>query len=359
VTLSVISVGSFAVLHNLAGNDKFPAKGRFMRRRDFITLIGGGVAAWPLAARAQQSERIRRIGVLMSFAETDVSGQRSVATFLEALEQIGWMHGRNLQIEYRWGSADHDLIQRQATELVGLNPDVILCAATPAISALKRATRTIPIVFVNVSDPIGSGFIESLTRPSGNITGFSNFEPAMGGKWVELLKEIAPGLRRIALVSNPETSPQARAYVPAIEAATRSLGLQLIAAPVHDGTEIERAIAAIGQEPGGGLVLPSDVFTFTNRELIIRLADQHRVPAVYPFREFAESGGLMSYGVDLVVQFRQAAQYVDRILKGDNPGELPVQGPTNFQLILNIKTAKRQGLGIPDKLLAIADEVIE
>jgi putative tryptophan/tyrosine transport system substrate-binding protein len=330
-----------------------------MRRRDFVKVIAGSATIWPLTARAQQSERIRRIGVLMSSAETDVWGQRSVATFLEALEQIGWLQGRNLQIEYRWGSADHDRIQRQATELVELNPDAILGQATPAISALKRATRTIPIVFVNVSDPIGSGFIESLTRPTGNITGFSNFEPTMGGKWVELLKEIAPGLRRIALMSNPETSPQAKAYVPAIEAATSSLGLQSIAAPVHDGTEIERAIAAIGREPGGGLVLPSDVFTFTNRELIVRLADQYRVPAVYSFREFAESGGLMSYGVDLVVQFRQAAQYINRILKGEQPGELPVQGPTKFQLILNVKTAKGQGLSIPDKLLARADEVIE
>jgi putative ABC transport system substrate-binding protein len=236
-----------------------------LKRRDFITLLGGSAVAWPLVARAQEPRRrMRRIGVLMSYAQTDAEGQRSIATFLETLEQMGWAQGRNLQIDYRWGGADRDRIQRYATELVGLKPDLILGQATPSIAALQRETRTIPIVFVAVSDPLGSGFVESWARPGSNITGFSNFEPAMGGKWVELLKEIAPHVTRITLTRNPETSPQARSYLPSIERAALSLGLQPIASPVHDSAEIERAIAAIGRDPGGGLDLPSDVFTDTH-----------------------------------------------------------------------------------------------
>ena len=328
-------------------------------RREFITLLGGATVAWPLAARAQQSETVRRIGVLMAFAQIDAGWQRTAAKFLEALEHLGWVRGRNLQIDFRWGGPDPHQIQRYATELVELKPDLIVCQATPSVGALQRTTRTIPIVFVNVSDPLGSGFIESLARPSGNITGFSNFEPAMGGKWVELIKEIAPPVTRIALMSNPDTSPQARFYFPSIESAALSLGLQPIVTPVRDDAEIDHAIAALAREPGGGLVLPSDIFTLANRELIIRLADQYRVPAVYPFPDFAKSGGLLSYGVDLAFQFPQAAAYVDRILKGEKPGELPVQGPTKFELIVNIKTAKALGLSVPNTLLVSADEVID
>jgi len=240
-----------------------------MRRRKFIALVGAAVA-WPLAARAQQSEPMRRIGVLMSFAQTDAGWHRAIATFLEALERLGWVRGRNLQTEFRWGEADPDRIQRYATELVGLKPDLILCQATPSVAALQRTTRTIPIVFVNVSDPLGSGFIESVARPGGNITGFSNyFEPTMGGKWVELIKEIAPSVTRIALMSNPDTSPHTRFYLPSIESAALSLGLQPIVTPVHDNAEIDRAIAALGRNPGGGLVLLSDIFTLANRELIV------------------------------------------------------------------------------------------
>ena len=329
-----------------------------MRRRTFITLLGVA-AAWPLVARAQQTERMRLIGVLMSLAPTDAEGQRSVATFRKVLEQMGWAQGRNLQIEHRWGGGDRDHIQRHAAELVELKPDLILGQATPAVAALHQTTRTIPIVFVNVSDPIGSGFVESLPRPGGNITGFSNFESAIGGKWVELLKQIAPHVARVAVMSNPDTSPQATAYLPSIEGAARSLGLQLITAPVHDSAEIERTIVATARDPGGGLVLPSDVFTITHRDLIARLADQYRVPAVYAFREFAKSGGLMSYSVDLVLQFQQAGAYVDRILKGEKPGELPVQASTKFELMINIKTAKALGIEVPPMLLARADEVIE
>jgi putative tryptophan/tyrosine transport system substrate-binding protein len=329
-----------------------------MRRREFITLLGGA-AAWPLAARAQQPDRMRRIGLLSFYAENDAEGSRYIAKFLEALEPLGWAHGRNVQIDYRWAGADRDRFRRFATELVGLKPDLIVGQSTPAVAALLQATRAIPIVFVNVSDPVGSGFIESLSRPGSNITGFSNFEPSMGGKWVELLKDIAPQVTRIALMSNPETSPHATRYLPSIETAARLHELQLIANPVHDTAEIERTIAAFGRDPGGGLVMLSDGFTLAHRELIVRLVDQYRVPTVYPFREFAKSGGLLSYGVDMASQFGQAAPYVDRILKGAKPGDLPVQAPTKFELIVNLKTARALGLTLPPLLLATADEVIE
>jgi putative ABC transport system substrate-binding protein len=330
-----------------------------VKRREFITLLGGAAAAWPLVARAQQPERMRHIGLLSFYGENDAEGPRYVAKFLGGLAQLGWAHGRNVQIDYRWAGADRDRFQHYATELVGLKPDLIVGQSTPAVAALLRATRAIPILFVNVSDPVGSGFIESLSRPGGNITGFSNFEPAMGGKWVAFLKEIAPHVTQIELMSNPVTSPHSKGYLPAIETAARSLGLQLIASPVHDTAEIERAIAALGREPGGGLVMLSDGFTLAHRELIVSLADKYRVPAVYPFREFAKSGGLLSYGVDMASQFEQAASYVDRILKGAKPGDLAVQAPTKFELIVNLKSAKAIGLDVPSRVLAIADEVIE
>jgi putative ABC transport system substrate-binding protein len=326
-----------------------------MKRREFITLAASATA-WPLTARAQQPERMGQVGVLMSYAP---DGQRYIAAFLDALAQTGWAQGRNLQIELRSGGANHSVIERYAAELVELKPDLILAQTTPSMLALQRATRTIPIVFVNVSDPIGSGFVESLARPGGNSTGFSNFEPSMGGKWVELLKEIAPHVTRIAHMSNPDTSPQGRAYLPSLEGAARSLGVQLLAIPVRDSAEIERAIADVGREPGGGLILPPDVFTANSRELIIMLADRYRVPAIYSIGEFTHGGGLLSYGLNFEVQFRQAAAYVDRILRGEKPGELPVQAPTKFELIVNLKAAKVLGLTVPATLLATADEVIE
>jgi ABC-type uncharacterized transport system substrate-binding protein len=263
--------------HPLHGmNDPQPEghMANYIRRRKFLAVLGGAVA-WPLAARAQQSDRVRRIGVLLFYAENDPVGSHYIARLLEGLRQSGWTPGHNIQIDYRWGGADRDRFERYATELVELKPDLLVGQSTPAVAALQRATRTIPIVFVNVSDPIGSGFIESLPRPGRNVTGFSNFEPSMGGKWVELLKEIAPQVDRIALMSNPQTSPQARGYLPSIEAAARSLALQPIATPVHDAAEIERAIAALGRDAAGGLVMLSDAFTLVNRELIVKLANQH------------------------------------------------------------------------------------
>jgi putative tryptophan/tyrosine transport system substrate-binding protein len=329
-----------------------------MRRREFITLLGGA-ATWPLAARAQQPERLRRVGMLIGYAEEDREVRARVSAFEQALKELGWTSGRNVQFTYRWERGDAERMRVYAAELMGLAPDVVLTATTSALAALRRETLTAPIVFVNVTDPVGSGFVASLARPGGNITGFSSFEPLMGGKWVQLLKEIAPRATRIALISNPDTDPQTRFYSSSIEVAATSLSVKLIATPVHDSAEIESAIAALGRDTGSGLIVLSGLFTFAHRELIVRLADRYRVPAVYPYREFVESGGLLSYGVDLAAQFRQAAPYVDRILKGEKPADLPVQAPTKFELAINLKTAKALGLTVPERLLAIADRVIE
>ena len=327
-------------------------------RREFITLLGGA-AAWPLAARAQQSDRMRRLGVLMGFAEEDHEAQARIAGFKQALEGLGWTNGRNIEFNYRWTLGDADRMRVYARELVQLAPDVILSATTPALAAARQETGTVPIVFVNVSDPVGSGLVANLARPGGNITGFSNFEPLMGGKWVQLLKELAPRVTQIALMSNPEVEPQTRSYASSIEAAAVSLAVKPIAAPIHDSAEIEGAIATLAREPGTGLIVLSGLFTFAHRELIVGLADRYGVPAVYPYREFVQSGGLLSYGIDLAAPFRQAAPYVDRILRGEKPGDLPVQQPTKFQLVINLKTAKALGLDVPPTLLARADEVIE
>jgi putative tryptophan/tyrosine transport system substrate-binding protein len=329
-----------------------------MRRREFITLLGGA-ATWPLAARAQQPERLRRVGMLIGYAEEDREVRARVSAFEQALKELGWTSGRNVQFTYRWERGDAERMRVYAAELMGLAPDVVLTATTSALAALRRETLTAPIVFVNVTDPVGSGFVASLARPGGNITGFSSFEPLMGGKWVQLLKEIAPRATRITLISNPDTDPQTRFYSSSIEVAATSLSVKLIATPVHDSAEIESAIAALGRDTSSGLIVLSGLFTFAHRELIVRLADRYRVPAVYPYREFVESGGLLSYGVDLAAQFRQAAPYVDRILKGEKPADLPVQAPTKFELAINLKTAKALGLTVPERLLAIADRVIE
>jgi putative ABC transport system substrate-binding protein len=335
-----------------------------MKRREFITLLAGTAAAtsasWPLAARAQQSGRTRRIGVLMGIAESDPTGPSFVSAFTQALQNLGWRDGSNIRIEYRWGAGDSDRIRDFARELVELQPDLIVGHTTPVVAALKQQTRTIPIVFIQVSDPVGSGFISGFADPGGNITGFTNLESSMSSKLMELLKEIAPGITRIALLFNPETAPAGGSYfLRPVEAAAPALKVKIIPAPVHNAAEIDTAITALAREPGAGLIVMPDVFVLAHREQILALAEQHRLPAAYAYRLFAASGGLMSYGTDLADLFRRAAPYVDRVLKGANPGELPVQLPIKFELVINLKTAKDLGINIPDKLLALADEVIE
>jgi putative tryptophan/tyrosine transport system substrate-binding protein len=329
-----------------------------MRRREFITLIGGAAAAWPLAARAQQPDRMRLIGVLMGFAESDPTAQSMVVAFRGALPKLGWTEGSNVRIELRWGGYDADRIKTLAKELVDLRPDAILGQTTPVIGALARETRTIPIVFVTVSDPIGSGFSANLAHPGGNITGFSVDDSALAGKWVELLKEVAPRTARMGLLFNPE-GPLLQSYMPSIQAAASSFNIQLSVATVHARDEIEGVIAAQARGPLGSLVVMPNVFNTTNRELIISLAARYGVPAIYFSAYFAQSGGLIAYGTDFTEQLRQAAGYVDRILKGAKPADLPVQAPTKFELVINLKTAKALGLTIPPALLATADEVIE
>ena len=330
-----------------------------MTRRDFITLLGGAAAAWPLDAGAQSGARVRRIGVLMGFAEGDPTAQSWLAAFRNALMQLGWSEGNNLRIEVRWGAADPDRIKTLAKELVDLEPDAIFDQTTPVTGALAHVTQTIPIVFVYVGDPIGSGFVASLARPGRNITGFTYLEPTTGGKWVELLKEIAPRTARVALLFNPETSPPPKFYMPSIQAAASSFAVEASTAPVHAKDEIAGVIAAQARSPGGGLLVMPDVFNDANRELIIALAANSGVPAIYPRPVFAESGGLIAYGADLAEQFRQAAGYIDRILKGANPGDLPVQQPTKIELSINVKTATALGLSVPQAMLLLADQVIE
>jgi putative tryptophan/tyrosine transport system substrate-binding protein len=330
-----------------------------MRRRDFIRLLGGAAFALPLAARAEQLGSVRRIGVLMGFAESDPAAQSWVAAFGDALAKLGWKEGSNLRIELRWGAADPDRIRTFAKELVDLRPDAIFDQTTPVTSALARETTTIPIVFTYVADPIGSGFAASLARPGGNVTGFTYLEPTTGGKWVGLLKEIAPRTVHVALLFNPATTPPLKFYMPSVQAAASSLAVEASTAPVHSKDEIEGVIAAQARKPGGGLLVMPDVFNDTNRDLIIALAARSGVPAIYPRPAFAESGGLIAYGADLAEQFRQAAGYIDRILKGANPGDLPIQRPTKFELVINVKTASALGLTVPQSMLLLADEVIE
>jgi putative tryptophan/tyrosine transport system substrate-binding protein len=330
-----------------------------MRRRELITLLGGAAAAasvcWPLAARAQQPGRVRRIGVLLGNAAGDPVAQSWVAAFVRGLATSGWTDGRNVHIDYRWAATD---LRAGAAELVTLTPDVILATSTPPLAALHKATTSVPIVFVNITDPVGAGFVASLAHPGGNITGFTSFEYAMSGKWLDMLREVRPSLTRALVILNPN-NPQSPGRMSAIAAAALSLGVRLTPAGAHDAAEIERAVDAFAGEPNGGLLVLPDIITTTHRELIFSLAARHRLPAIYPFGFFAKNGGLMSYGIDVVESFRLGASYVDRILKGEKPGDLPVQAPTKFELIINLKTAKALGLDIPDKLLALADEVIE
>jgi putative ABC transport system substrate-binding protein len=328
-----------------------------MRRRDFVTLVGGA-AAWPLAARAQQGDRVRRIGVLMAGDENDPVQKTFVSAFTRTLADLGWTDGGNVRMDVRWGSADVNRIRALAQELVGLQPDIIATTSTPVMIALQRETRTIPIVFTSVTDPVASGIVARLDHPGGNITGFVNWESSMGGKWLELLSEIAPGLKRAAIMFNPDTAP-ITAYMTLLETAVRSLKVEPIAAPVHSDLEIERAITALGREPGGGLVVMPDTFTNAHRIPIISAAARSKVPAVYWASNFARDGGLLSYGPDPVDTFRRAATYVDRILRGAKPGDLPVQLPTKFEMVVNLKTAKALGLTVPPSMRLLADEVIE
>ena len=327
-------------------------------RREFITLLGGA-AAWPLAARAQQAERVRRIGVLMGLAQNDPESQPRISAFEQALEERGWMKGRNVQLDYRWAPGNAERMRPSAKELIELSPDVIVTHTTPATVAAQNETQTTPIVFVQVSDPVASGLVASLARPGGMLTGFANYEFPLAGKWVEMLKEVAPATVRIALVYNPQTAPFAENYRAPFEAAARSLSIEPIAGPTRDESEIETVIAALGREPGSGLIVMPDLFMVVHRKPIIALADRYHLPAVYPFRYWVVDGGLLSYGIDVLDLFRRTASYVDRILRGEKPSDLPVQAPTKFELVINLKTAKALGLEVPPTLLARADEVIE
>jgi putative ABC transport system substrate-binding protein len=328
-----------------------------MKRREFIAGLGGA-AAWPLAARAQQGDRVRRIGVLGPYDENDPDGKLRYSAFTQALAGSGWTNGRNVQIDLRWAGADINRIRALAQELVGLQPDIIVTSGTRATVAVQRETRTIPIVFAVLSDPVASGIVARLDRPGGNITGFGSLEASLGGKWLELLSEIAPGLKRAAIMFNPGNTPVS-IFMPTLETAARSLKVALITAPVHDDVEIEKAIIDLGGKSGGGLVVLGDAFMGAHRAPIISAAARYNVPAVYSQSVFARDGGLLSYGVDQVDPFRRAASYVDRILRGAKPAELPVQLPTKFEMVVNRETAKALGLAIPPSILLRADEVIE
>jgi putative ABC transport system substrate-binding protein len=327
------------------------------KRRNFIALLGGA-AAWPLRARAQQGERMRRIGLLMAVAD-DREGQARVTALKQGLQELGWTDGHNIQIETRFGGGDVGRIRADAAELVAVAPDVIVGQTTPVIWALRQATSSIPIVMAAVNDPVEQGFVSSLAHPGGNITGFMFIDFQMVGKWLEMLKEAAPGVARAVLMFNPDTAPHYYVYLRSFEAAPRSIAVEVTAAPVRDTAEIEEAIANLGREPDGGLIVAPDAFTIVHHPLFIRLAQQYRVPAVYYNRTYVARGALMSYGPDPYDMFRRSASYVDRILKGAKPADLPVQQPTKFELAINLKTAKALGLQIPDRLLALADEVIE
>ena len=331
-----------------------------MKRREFIKLVGGAAAFCPLAVRAQQRDEVRRIGVIVNVAADDPEAQASIAAFKQAMQQLGWSDERNLQIDFRGAAGDPERMQAFAKELVALKPHVILSRSTPVTAALLRQTRAIPIVFTVVSDPVGERFVESLARPGGNATGFTNVKSSLTGKWLELLKEVAPHVKRVAFIFNPKLAPGGGLYYTRlIEAAAPSFAVTPTVAPVHGAADIERAIGEFVREPNGGLVVLPDAATLVNRKLIVALADRHRVPAIFAFRIIVAEGGLMSYGIDVVDQYRQAAVYVDRILKGAKPAELPVQLPTKFVMSINLKTAKKLGLDVPLLFQQRADELIE
>jgi len=328
-----------------------------MRRRAFITLLGGA-AAWPLAARAQQGERLRRIGVLQSLAADDAEGQARLAAFAQGLQQSGWIIGRNVRIDTRWAAGDAERIRRYAAELVALTPDVILVVGAPATGSLLQATGAVPIVFVNVPDPVGAGFVETLARPGGNATGFMNFEYGISGKWLELLKEIAPGVTRVAVLRDSALAAGS-GQLGAIQSVAPSFKVELRPIDVRDVGEIERALAAFARASNGGLIVTGSSLAVVHRDLIVTLAARHKLPAVYFQRVYVTDGGLISYGPDFIDQYRRAAGYIDRILKGEKPADLPVQAPTKYELVINLNTARALGLEVPPTLLARAHEVIE
>jgi putative tryptophan/tyrosine transport system substrate-binding protein len=329
-----------------------------MQRREFITLLGGTAVALPFAAHAQQSDKMRRIGVLVGLAENDPDAKARLTGFREALAKVGWSEGRNVSLDYRFGAGRAEHVEALAKELVALQPDVIISQGTSVTAALKRESNKIPIVFVTVSDPIGSGFVASLPRPGGNITGLLMYEAGIIGKWMAMLKEIAPRLARAALVANPKGTAYDY-FLQAAEAAAPSLAIEIVPSPIENTADIERVIDSVARVPNSGLLLPPDTTTITHRDLIIALAARHRLPAVYSLRVFVTAGGLMSYGTDPVEIFRLAATYADRILRGAKPADLPVQAPTKYETIVNLKTAKALGLDVPPSLIVRADEVIE
>jgi putative tryptophan/tyrosine transport system substrate-binding protein len=328
-----------------------------MKRREFISLLGSAATAWPLAARAQQGDRRHRIGVMSGFEANDPEARRLIVAFKKALQDLGWIDGRDVEFDYRWSAADPERIRSHAIELARARPSLILVNSTPATRILHREIDTVPVVFVNIADPVRSGFVKSLANPGGNLTGLTNFEPGMGGKWLELLKEIAPERIRAALIFNPDT--HSGQYFRLIETVAPTLRMEATQRAVQDAAGIERAITSLGHDGNAGIVVMPDNFAFVHRDLIVALAAQHRVPAIYPFRTFVAAGGLISYGIDDADLYRRAASYVGRILKGTKPADLPVELPTKFELAINLKAAKALGLEIPPTLLARADEVIE
>jgi putative tryptophan/tyrosine transport system substrate-binding protein len=330
-----------------------------MKRRAFMTVLGGAAAAWPLAARAQQPDVVRRIGVLTPYDDSDPEGQLRIIALRQGLQTLGWTEGRNIRIEYRWSTSEVDSTRKLAKELVDLQPDLILTDTTPATAITLQQTHTIPIVFVNVGDPVGSGFATNIPRPGGNATGFTNIPFTITGKWLELLKEIAPGIVRVAFLFNPPTAPYAQAFLDPLKAAAPSLGVQVHSSPVRDTSEIETVIAAFAREPGGGLIVLPSSFMGVHRDTIIALSERHRLPAIYSFKFNCASGGLMCYANAPSDSYRQAAAYIDRILRGAKPADLPVQAPVKFELVINLKTAKSLGLDVPLFLQQRADEVIE
>ena len=329
-----------------------------MKRRAFILALGGATA-WPMVARAQQPDRTRRIGVLMNTSKTDPESEVRIGVFRQHLEQLGWRVGRNLQIDYRWGVGDLEKTRAATAELLSLAPDVVLSNATTATTLLQQATRTIPIVFVVVSEPVALGLVQSLAHPGGNITGFSYLEPTLGAKWLELLKEIAPHINRVAVVFNPKTAPNGALFARSAELAASRFGVDANTIPVDSTPALDAMMTSLGREQGRGLIFPPDTFATVNRKLMVELAARHRLPAIYFQRPFTSDGGLISYGADITDLFRRAASYVDRILRGENPADLPVQQPVKFELVVNVRTAKALGLNIPEPFLVRADEVIE
>jgi putative tryptophan/tyrosine transport system substrate-binding protein len=327
-----------------------------MQRRQFITLLGGAAIAWPIVAQAQP-ERMRRIGVVMAYAESDPNGQAQVAAFQQQLQKLGWMEGSNIQIDFRYSAADPARIRALALELLSLRPDLMVSNSNLVTTILQSEVRSIPLVFVSVSDPIGSGFIKDLARPGGNVTGFANFQPSMGGKWLEKLREIAPQVERIGLLLRPE--PPNIGYLRSAEAAANSLKIKLVGLEAQSSSEIERVVATFAGESHGGLIIAPNVVNFANSDLIVTLATRYRLPAIYPFAFYAKQGGLISYGFDAADQFRQGAVYVDKILRGAKPADLPVQHPTKFEIVINLKAAKALGLTVPNSIQQLADEVID